>query len=247
MNEENLIYGTRAVIEAVREGKEIEKIFIQRGLNNPLMSELKKQLKDSDVFFNDVPAEKLNRLTQKNHQGVVAFLSSIVYYKIEELLPAIFERGEVPLIILLDRVTDVRNMGAVARTAECAGAQAIITPTRGGALINSDAIKASAGALHRVPVCREDNLKLTLEYLSASGLQIIACTEKTEQLIYAADLKVPCVIIMGSEENGISGEYLKRADSLVKIPLHGKISSLNVSVATAVILYEALRQRMSVR
>lgn len=170
-------------------------------------------------------------------------LSSIVYYSIEELLPGIFEKGEIPLLILLDRVTDVRNMGAIARTAECVGAQAIITPSRGGALINSDAIKASAGALHRVPVCREDNLKLTLEYLSSSGLQIIACTEKTDQLIYNVDLTVPCVIIMGSEENGISGEYLKRADARVKIPLHGNIASLNVSVATAVVLYEALRQR----
>ncbi len=243
MSDENLIYGTRAVIEAVREGKEIEKIFIQRGLQNPLISELKKQLKESEIFFNDVPSEKLNRLTQKNHQGVVAFLSSIVYYSIEQLLPTIFERGEIPLLILLDRVTDVRNMGAIARTAECVGAQCIITPTRGGALINSDAIKTSAGALHRVPICREDNLKLTLDYLSSSGLQIIACTEKTEKLIYDADLKIPSVIIMGSEENGISGEYLKRADARVKIPLHGNIASLNVSVATAVILYEALRQR----
>ncbi len=243
MNEDTLIYGTRAVIEAVREGKEIEKLFIQRGLHNPLISELKKQLKESDIFYQDVPPEKLNRLTQKNHQGVVAMLSSIVYYSIEELLPGIFEKGEIPLLILLDRVTDVRNMGAIARTAECVGAQAIITPSRGGALINSDAIKASAGALHRVPVCREDNLKLTLEYLSSSGLQIIACTEKTDQLIYNVDLKVPCVVIMGSEENGISGEYLKRADARVKIPLHGNIASLNVSVATAVVLYEALRQR----
>jgi len=243
MNDEHLIYGTRAVIEAVREGKEIEKIFIQRGLNNPLIHELKKQLKESDVFFNDVPSEKLNRLTQKNHQGVVAFLSSIVYYSIEQLLPSIFERGEIPLLIMLDRVTDVRNMGAIARTAECVGAQCIITPSRGGALINSDAIKTSAGALHRIPVCREDNLKLTLEFLSSSGLQIIACTEKTDKLIYDVDLKTPCVIIMGSEENGISGEYLKRADSKIKIPLHGNIASLNVSVATAVVLYEALRQR----
>ncbi len=243
MNEDTLIYGTRAVIEAVREGKEIEKLFIQRGLHNPLISELKKQLKESDIFYQDVPPEKLNRLTQKNHQGVVAMLSSIVYYSIEELLPGIFEKGEIPLLILLDRVTDVRNMGAIARTAECVGAQAIITPSRGGALINSDAIKASAGALHRVPVCREDNLKLTLEYLSSSGLQIIACTEKTDKLIYNVDLNVPCVIIMGSEENGISGEYLKRADARVKIPLNGNIASLNVSVATAVVLYEALRQR----
>ncbi len=244
MIEDNLIYGTRAVMEAVREGKEIEKIFIQRGLHNPLINELKKELKDAGVFFNDVPPEKLNRLTGKNHQGVVAVLSSIVYHSIELLLPQIFEKGEIPLLVMLDRVTDVRNMGAIVRTAECVGVHAIILPSRGGALINSDAIKTSAGALHRVPVCREDNLKLTLEFLSSSGLQIIACTEKTEKLIYNADLTAPCVIIMGSEEDGISGEYLKRADDKVKIPLQGTIASLNVSVATGVILYEALRQRM---
>jgi 23S rRNA (guanosine2251-2'-O)-methyltransferase len=243
MNEDNLIYGTRAVIEAVREGKEIEKLYIQRGLHNPLISELKKELKDSGIFFSDVPPEKLNRLTGKNHQGVVAVLSSIIYHSIELLLPQIFETGEIPLLIMLDRVTDVRNMGAIVRTAECVGAQTIILPSRGGALINSDAIKTSAGALHRVPVCREDNLKLTLEYLSSSGLQIIACTEKSGKLIYNVDFTVPCVIIMGSEEDGISGEYLKRADEKVKIPLEGNIASLNVSVATGVILYEVLRQR----
>ncbi len=245
MIEDNLIYGTRAVMEAVREGKEIEKIFIQRGLHNPLINELKKELKDAGVFFNDVPPEKLNRLTGKNHQGVVAVLSSIVYHSIEQLLPQIFEKGEIPLLVMLDRVTDVRNMGAIVRTAECVGIHAIILPSRGGALINSDAIKTSAGALHRVPVCREDNLKLTLEFLSSSGLQIIACTEKTEKLIYNADLTAPSVIIMGSEEDGISGEYLRRADEKVKIPLQGTIASLNVSVATGVILYEALRQRMN--
>lgn len=244
MNQDNLVYGTRAVIEAIREGKEIEKLFIQRGLHNPLISELKKVLKEAGIFFNDVPPEKLNRLTGKNHQGVVAVLSSVVYHSIESLLPQIFEKGEVPLLVMLDRVTDVRNMGAIIRTAECAGAHTIILPARGGALINSDAIKTSAGALHRVPVCREDNLKLTIEYLSASGLQIIACTEKTNKLIYNADLTVPCVIIMGSEEDGISGEYLKRADEKIKIPLQGNISSLNVSVATGIVLYEALRQRI---
>lgn len=243
MNEDNLIYGTRAVLEAVKEGKELEKIFIQRGLYNPLIAELKKELKAAAIFYQDVPAEKLNRLTNKNHQGVAAFLSSINYHSIENLLPQIFDRGDIPMLVMLDRVTDVRNMGAIVRTAECAGVHGIILPSRGGALINSDAIKTSAGALHRVPVCREDNLKQTLEYLSESGLIIIACTEKTEKLIYNADLKVPCVIIMGSEENGISAEYLKRADEKVKIPLQGTIASLNVSVAAGIVLYEAIRQR----
>jgi 23S rRNA (guanosine2251-2'-O)-methyltransferase len=159
-------------------------------------------------------------------------------------LPGVFEKGKVPLLLMLDRVTDVRNFGAIARTAECMGVDAIIIPSRGGAQVTSDAVKTSAGALHRIPVCREDNLKKTLHFLNDSGLEIVACTEKTEKNLDAIDMTAPCCIIMGSEEDGISGEYLKLSKHKVRIPMLGNIESLNVSVATGMILYEATRQRI---
>jgi 23S rRNA (guanosine2251-2'-O)-methyltransferase len=246
MENDNLIFGTRAVIEAVNAGKDIEKIFVQKGLSNELFSQLRKALKDQTVPIQFVPPEKLKRLTDKNHQGVVAFLTAITYYECETLLASVFESGKLPLVLVLDRVTDVRNFGAIARSAECAGVDFIVIPTRGAAQINGDAIKTSAGALHRLKVCREDNLKTTLEFLKESGLQVIACHEKTDKMIYDADFTRPTAVIMGSEENGISNEYLKRSDLQVKIPMTGKIASLNVSVATGIILFEAVKQRLSV-
>jgi 23S rRNA (guanosine2251-2'-O)-methyltransferase len=246
MDDQNLIFGMRAVIEAVNAGKEIEKILLQKGLSNELYNQLRQALRGQTIPIQFVPPEKLKRITDKNHQGVVAYLTEITYYETEELLSRIFEKGRIPLVLILDRITDVRNFGAVARSAECAGVDFIIIPARGAAQINGDAIKTSAGALHRLPVCREDNLKNTIDYLKESGLQIVACHEKTEQLIYDADLKKPTAIIMGSEENGISGEYLKRSDIQVKIPMPGTIASLNVSVATGIILFEAVKQRLSV-
>jgi len=244
MEEQNLIFGMRAVIEAIHAGKEIEKILLQKGLSNELYNQLRQALKGQTIPLQFVPPEKLKRITDKNHQGVVAYLTEITYYSTEDLLAQIFEKGKIPLVLILDRITDVRNFGAVARSAECAGVDFIIIPTRGAAQINGDAIKTSAGALHRLPVCREDNLKQVIEYLKESGLQIIACHEKTDSLIYDADFTKPTAIIMGSEENGISGEYLKRSDMQVKIPMPGKIASLNVSVATGIVLFEAVKQRM---
>ncbi len=243
-SENALVYGTRAVIEAIRSGKEIEKIFLQQGLNNALIKELRDELKAAGILFQLVPIEKLNRLTRSNHQGVVAFVSAINYFKTSELVPTLFEEGKVPLLLILDRITDTRNLGAIARTAECVGVNAIIVPSRGSALINSDTIKTSAGALHHLPVCREHNLKDTIDYLKECGIRIIACSEKAKDYISDVDLKSPAAIIMGSEENGVSPEYIKRCDSLGKIPMHGQIASFNVSVATGIILYEALRQRM---
>ena len=243
MEEDNLIFGTRAVIEALDAGKDIEKIFIQKGLSNELYHQLRNALKGQAVPIQIVPAEKLKRITDKNHQGVVAYLTQITYYSAEDLLATVFEKGRIPLI-LLDRVTDVRNFGAIARGAECAGVDFIIIPSRGAAQINGDAIKTSAGALHRLKVCREDNLKTTIEFLKEAGLQIIACHEKTDNLIYEADFTKPTAIVMGSEENGISNEYLKRSDMQVKIPMIGKIASLNVSVATGIVLFEAVKQRL---
>jgi 23S rRNA (guanosine2251-2'-O)-methyltransferase len=240
----NIIFGTRAVIEAITSGKEIDKVFVQDRLKNDLTNELRKLIVDHKIPYQFVPVEKLNRLTPKNHQGVVAYLSTITYYKVEDILPMVFEKGKVPLFVILDRITDVRNFGAIARSAECAGVDAIIIPSRGAAQVNGDAVKTSAGALHKIPVCREENLKLTLDYLKDSGVQIVACTEKTDSYYYDIDLNAPTAILMGSEEDGISGEYLKRSDHKAKIPLLGEIGSLNVSVAAGIMLYEAVRQRL---
>lgn len=239
-----LLFGTRAVIEAIKSDKEIDKLFLQTGVNNELFRELMPLVKERNIPFQYVPIEKLNRLTGKNHQGIVGYLSAVTYQKIEDILPVLFEQGKVPLLLVLDRVTDVRNFGAISRSAECAGVNAIIIPSRGSAQVNADAIKTSAGALHKIPVCREDNLKASIEYLKESGLKIVACTEKAEHYYFDTDLSVPTAIIMGSEEDGISGEYLKRADELIKIPMQGQIESLNVSVATGIVLFEVIRQRM---
>jgi 23S rRNA (guanosine2251-2'-O)-methyltransferase len=243
---DNCIYGIRAVMEAIKAGKEIDKILVQKGLSNDLFNQLKKEIAGKEIPYQFVPPEKIKRLSNANHQGVIAFLANITYYKTDELLQAVFEKGKTPFVLILDRVTDVRNFGAIARSAECAGIDFIIIPSRGAAQINSDAIKTSAGALHRIPVCREDNLKNTIEYLKESGLKIYACHEKTENTIYSFDYTEPLAIIMGSEENGISGEYLKRCDEQIKIPMAGTISSLNVSVATGIVLFEVLKNRLKI-
>lgn len=240
----NFIFGTRTAIEAIRAGKEVDKIFIQKGLNNELFAELRKLITDGNIPHQFVPIEKLDRITGKNHQGVICFLSEITFYNIENLLPGIYEKGAVPLLLILDKVTDVRNFGAICRTAECSGVNAIIIPSRGSAQINADAVKTSAGALQLIPVCREENLKNTIIFLKESGVQIVACTEKTEDYYYALDFTQPTAIIMGSEEDGISGEYLKLCDHKAKIPLLGEIQSLNVSVACGVLLYEVVKQRV---
>jgi 23S rRNA (guanosine2251-2'-O)-methyltransferase len=217
---------------------------VQEGLQNALFNDLRKVCREHNVHFAMVPVYKLNKLVPgKNHQGAVAFLSTITYYKLEELLPTVFESGKTPLVLVLDRITDVRNFGAIARSAECAGVDAIVIPSRGAAQVNGDAIKTSAGALHKIPVCREDNLKDTIEFLKNSGLRIVSCTEKGSVPVYEEDLKGPLAVIMGSEEDGVSGEYLRRSDARVFIPMKGEISSLNVSVATGVVLFEVLRQR----
>lgn len=240
---DDLVFGIRAAIEAISAGKEINKLFIQNGINNPLIAELKDAMKGRDIPLQYVPVEKLNRITKKNHQGVICFISPVSYQPLDQLIPTWFEEGKTPLVLILDRVTDVRNFGAICRTAECVGVDAVVVPTKGGALINADAIKTSAGALHRITVCREMYLKETIAYLQDSGFNIIGCTEKTDKTIYDATYTGPTAIIMGSEEDGISPEYMKRCNELAKIPLNGNIASLNVSVAAGVILYECQRQR----
>ena len=241
--EKNYIFGIRAIIEAVNAGKTIDKLFIQKGLHNDLFAELWKLVRLKRINYKHVPVEKINRLTRKNHQGVFAFISPIDFHNIEDVVPSLYEQGKNPLILVLDRITDVRNFGAIARTAECAGVDAIIIPEQNAAAINGDAIKTSAGALHKITVCRTWNLKLAIQFMKESGIQLVGCTEKTQDIMYKLDYTPPTAIIMGSEKDGVSPEFLKMCDARAKIPLVGKIASLNVSVATGVILYEALRQR----
>ncbi|MEQ8470622.1 MAG: 23S rRNA (guanosine(2251)-2'-O)-methyltransferase RlmB [Marinoscillum sp.] len=240
---ENLIYGIRAIMETINSGKDLEKVFVQKGLKGDLAKELLALLHQRKIPLSTVPVEKINRFTRKNHQGVVAFVSPVQYHNIEHVLPAIFENRRVPLILILDRVTDVRNFGGIARTAECMGVDAILIPTKNSAQINADGIKTSAGALNFIPVCREANFKEAIKYLKDSGLQIVASTEKSDQFFQDIDLMGPTAILMGSEDEGISPAYLEFADKQVKIPITGKIESLNVSAATAMALYEVNRQR----
>lgn len=243
-SDSDLVFGIRATIEAIKAEKEINKILIQKGLQGDLFHELKKESKGLEHLYQFVPLEKLNKITRKNHQGVIAFVSPVTYFQIEDIVPKLFEEGKNPLLLILDRVTDVRNFGAICRSAECMGVDAVIIPSRGSAAINSDAIKTSAGALHSLPVCRENNLKQTIDFLIESGIQIIGCTEKGAEDLENGDFSNPTAIIMGSEDEGISPEYLKKCNAKVKIPMIGHIESLNVSVATGIVLYEVLRQRL---
>ena len=220
-------------------------MLIRRGAGSDLLKKLLGVLSRMDIPVQMVPVEKLNRITGKNHQGVIAFLSEVSYVDITTLLPTIFEKGEDPLILLLDGVSDVRNFGAIARSAECAGVHAIVIPASGSAAINADAIKTSAGALHRIPVCRHRNLLTVMRFLKESGLRMFAATEKATDSMYATDMKGPAGLVLGSEDTGISPQLLKIADSWVSVPMKGTIASLNVSVAAGVILFEMLRQRGS--
>ncbi len=245
MKREGGIFGLRPVIEAIESGKTIDKLFVQKGLQGEIFSQLRKLITEYDIPTSYVPVEKLNRLTGKNHQGIYAFLSPIDFDSIENVLPQIYEQGKTPFLLILDRVSDVRNFGAIARTAECVGIDAIIVPMKGSASVNADAIKTSTGALYNIPVCKEHNLKKTVEYLQQSGISTVAASEKSEKLLYDADFSTPVAIIMGSEEDGISDNLLKISDNIIKLPMAGQTASLNVSVACGAILYEAVRQRIN--
>jgi 23S rRNA (guanosine2251-2'-O)-methyltransferase len=242
--EEGLIFGIHPVLEALRAGKEIDKVLIQSGAATLQLSELKRQLTELDIPMSYVPKEKLMQYSRINHQGLVAFLSPVDFSPLEEVLQQVYERGDDPFLLILDRVTDVRNFGAICRTAECVGVHAVIVPTRGSARIGGDAVKTSAGALMHIPVCRSMNLKDTLQYLKDSGIRLVAASEKGKTQLFQTDLAGPVGIIMGSEETGISPEYLKKCDEVLSIPMLGETSSLNVSVAAGVMLYEVLRQRL---
>jgi len=235
------VFGIRAVEEAIEAGKEIDKIFIKKGLQGELFKGFFKKLKEHDIPFQFVPIEKLNRITRKNHQGVIAFVSAITYHNIEQIIPTLYEEGKEPFILVLDGVTDIRNFGAIARTAECAGVNAIVVPAKGGAAVNADAIKTSAGALHLIPVCRVNDLAATVRFLKESGIRIVAATEKGADDYDNADYSGPKCLVMGAEDKGVSNEILELADIRSKIPLKGQISSLNVSVAAGIILYEMLK------
>lgn len=240
---DNMIYGLRPVIEAIKAGKEFEKIIVQKGLQSDIAKTLDGLLRQNGLHAQYVPLQRLNFLCSGNHQGVVAYLSLVEYARIENIVPAVFEAGKCPLILIFDRITDVRNFGAMVRTAECAGVDAVIVPSQNTAALNEDAVKTSAGALLTVPLCREDNLKSTIHFLKASGIRVYAASEKATIEYTDADLRMPTAFILGSEENGVSPEYLKLCDAQLRIPLLGKIDSLNVSVANGIMLYEALRQR----
>ncbi|MDF1673928.1 MAG: 23S rRNA (guanosine(2251)-2'-O)-methyltransferase RlmB [Vicingaceae bacterium] len=242
--ENNIIFGVKPVIEAINAGKEIDKLYIQRDISGSGLSELRNAIKKAKIPFSHVPIQKLNKMTSSNHQGVVGYISPIDLVDIETLIPTLFEQGKTPFILLLDKITDVRNFGAIARTAECAGVDAIVIPKRESAQINGDALKTSAGALNRIAVCKVNNLTDTVMFLQASGISVVACSEKTETTIYEADYKTPIAIVMGNEERGVSNQILKIADAKGKIPMLGEISSLNVSVAAGIIMYEAVKQRI---
>jgi len=237
------IYGIRAVIEAIKSNEPIDKVFIQKGLKGDLSKDMETLIRKNGISASYVPIEKLNRLTKNNHQGVVANISPIAFLGIEELVENVLEQNKTPLFLLLDQLSDVRNFGAIIRTAECTGVDGIIIQKKGAAPVTADTIKTSAGAAFRVPIAKVDHIKDAVFYLQASNIQVVAATEKTEKTIYDVSFKEPCAIIMGSEDVGISPSILKAADHMAKLPLLGEIGSLNVSVACGVFLYEVVRQR----
>lgn len=242
--EGQMIYGLRPVMEALEAGKEIEKIYLGRTAKGELMQVLKKTLKEREIVWQEVPTERLDKFTRNNHQEVVCFISPVHYHSLAQLVPTIFEKGETPLILILDRITDVRNFGAIARTAECAGVHALVIPVKGAAQVSADAIRTSAGALSRIPVCRETALRNTIKYLQESGFKVVAATEKGSDYLYKADMTGPLAIVMGSEEDGVSDDIIRTCDEILRIPILGSVTSLNVSVASGVMIYEAIRQRM---
>ena len=244
-NKQQYLIGMHPVLEAVRSGKKFDKVLLKQGLEGPQFRELLDLLNEKQISYQFVPIERLNRAVRGSHQGVIAYISQIEYVSIEELVNNALATSDAPVFVILDGVSDVRNLGAIARSLECAGGKGIIVPAKGGAAINAEAIKASAGALMRLDTCKVPNLRLAAYYLKQSGFKLIAATEKVDRLLYETDMTGPCAIIMGSEGKGISSSMLELADEKVAIPMSGQISSLNVSVATAVMLYEAVRQRIS--
>ena len=243
MKEKEMIFGLRAVIEAVQAGKDVDRVLVKRELQGELFKELQDVLTLHEIPMQKVPLERIDRITRKNHQGVLAYMSAVTYQKIEDIIPMLYEQGKNPFIVVLDGITDVRNFGAIARTCEVAGVDAIVIPARGSVRVSADAIKTSAGALHTIPVCRELNLRDAVQFLRNSGVKVVAATEKAAENYTTSTYVDPVAILMGAEDEGISPELLKISDDLVRLPVFGTIQSLNVSVAAGVMLYEVIRQR----
>lgn len=237
------VFGVRAVLEAVLAGKDIDRILVKKELESELAKELLEALQGKQIPLRRVPVEKLNRITRKNHQGVVAFMSEVPYQRLEDVVPTLYEEGKMPFLVLLDGVTDVRNFGAIARTCECAGVHTVVLPQTDSVGVSADAVKTSAGALHTLPVCRERSIREAILYLRNCGVKVVAATEKASKNYTEVDYSGPVALIMGSEDTGISGEHLRLCDELVQIPVLGRIGSLNVSVAAGVLMYEVVKQR----
>ena len=239
----SLLYGIHPTMEAIHAGKSIERILLQKGVHGDNFKELFQLIREQNIPFQHVPQEKLNRLTKGNHQGVVCLVSPIIYESIYDIVPYLYEQGKSPFLLFLDQVTDVRNVGAIARTAYCAGVDAIILPSKNSARLNEDAVKTSAGALHKIPVCRHENPNEVLKYLKESGIQLIACREDAERKYYEESYDYPLCVLMGSEGEGIGEGHLSLCDKEVAIPMAGDLDSLNVSVATGIILFEILKNK----
>ncbi len=243
MEKEHIIFGIRAIVEAITAGKEVDKVFIQKEISGELMKDLMKVMKRNSINFSYVPVEKLNRLTPSNHQGAVASISPIGFMDLEQLIEATLEKNQKPLFLILDQLSDARNFGAIIRTAECTGVNGIIVQKSGSAPVNGDTVKTSAGAVFNVPICKVEHIKDAIYLLQANGIKTVAATEKCDQNIYDLKLNEPLAIIMGSEERGVNPSVLKIVDEKAKLPMFGTIGSLNVSVACGAFLYEAVRQR----
>ena len=243
MEKEHIIFGIRAIVEAITAGKEVDKVFIQKEISGELMKDLMKVMKRNSINFSYVPVEKLNRLTPSNHQGAVASISPIAFMDLETLIEATLEKNQKPLFLILDQLSDARNFGAIIRTAECTGVNGIIVQKSRSAPVNGDTVKTSAGAVFNVPISKVEHIKDAIYLLQANGIKTVAATEKCDQNIYDLQLNEPLAIIMGSEERGVNPSVLKIVDEKAKLPMFGTIGSLNVSVACGAFLYETVRQR----
>ena len=244
MDRSDFVFGIRPIMEAIDSGKEIDKLFVQKDAQGELLHELTKLAKARNIVPQRVPVEKLNRITRKNHQGAIATISPVEFSDLQEVVTRVYEDSKQPFVLLLDGVTDVRNFGAICRTAEAAGVNAIVIPQRGAASINGDAVKTSAGALFKIPVCKVSSISAAITDLQAFGIKVLGACEKVSQLPYEIDLKEPIALVMGNEEKGLQDDVVRSCDYLVQIPMQGEIGSLNVSVAAGVLLFEIVRQRI---
>lgn len=245
IDKSQVVFGIRAVIEAIESGKQVDKVLMKKDLGGELARELLSVTREYNVPVQRVPVERINKVTRKNHQGVIAFMAAVDYYHVDDIVPALYDEGINPLVVVLDGVTDVRNFGAIARTCECAGVNCIVIPERNSVSVNADAVKTSAGALNYLPVCRERNLVKAVQYLRDSGFKVMGASEKTDLNYTKADFTGPVAIVLGAEDTGISTDVLKLCDTLVAIPEFGQINSLNVSVAGSIMIYEVVRQRLN--